>query len=100
MRVVVDAPRACQAGPNAQRLPLCGAVILPDEFRILGTRSDDGHFAPENVVELGEFIDLQPAKERTEWEYPLVVAGGNCALTGPTRAHRAELVHQENAPIS
>lgn len=75
---VVDLGPAGDAGEDGVAVAVEGDLLGEgfDELGAFGARSDDGHVAPEDVEELGEFVDAEFAEPAAEGGDAGVVAGG------------------------
>src|SRR5690606_15894699 len=74
---------------------------LFDDLRPLGARSDKVHLAPDDVQDLGQFVQMRPAEEaadRRDTTVLLARPDGAAQVLG-VLAHRAELVDREDTAV-
>lgn len=71
--------------------------VFGDAERPFGAGADEAHFAAEDVVQLGDFVDAALAEEAAEAGDAGVVGGGGAAFAFGVEAHGAELADGEFA---
>src|SRR3546814_397448 len=108
-----DAPRAGgiaaadlgetgDAGAHQVPVRIVGNVVAIDHGMgiIIGARADQAHVAPQDVPELGQFVDAKPAQQAAQPGDPLAfdtVIGA--AVDAVCLGHRAELVGGERLAV-
>src|SRR6266705_4875891 len=100
MRIVVERPRAGQAGAYPEQLMVLRTVVFRDDPGMLGPRPHDRNVAAQTVYELRQLIQLDPPQPSAEWEHARVSSGRDDARRlDLIDMHRAQLVHREAAAV-
>ena len=83
---------------------LPGYVVVVDERRGLGTRSEQQHLAADHVPKLWELVEMAAAQPFSRARDAVVVTGGDPASRreppGKLRSHRSQLPQPEQASVT
>jgi hypothetical protein len=72
-----------------------------DEMGHLRARTDNAHVPPQHIEELGEFVEVELAQDRSNVGAARIVGSGPSPfrLAWPKSLHRSEFEHSENTSV-